>query len=505
LDPETAPSVVDERASRTREREPARGRFRSYPELRPSRRRDGTIPISDGSEVVLRRDSVYRRLLALADAAAAGLAVGLAGVVSGVGISPAAAAFLPLLILVAKIVGLYDRDEQVLHKSTLDEAPLIFEVATLCTLLIWLLDGVVVSGGLDRRGVLVLWGMLVVAMLLARTLARAAAQRITPPERCLVIGDLDSTHWIVRSVQRSFSLKVEVVGRVPLHSERFRKSDTTVLGDLGSLGIILMEHDVHRVIIAPGTSNSDQILDTVRLVKALGVKVSVLPRLLEVVGSSVEFDEVNGMPLLGLRKHGLTKSSKVLKRSMDAVGSSVLLVLLAPALAAIALAVKLSSSGPVLFRQPRIGRDGSRFEMLKFRTMVDGADEMKAELRHLNEADGLFKIAEDPRLTRAGRFLRRASLDELPQLINVLRGEMSLVGPRPLVAEDDAQIDEGWQRRRLGLTPGMTGFWQILGSARIPLAEMVKIDYIYAANWSLWLDMKILLRTVPHVVSRRGL
>jgi lipopolysaccharide/colanic/teichoic acid biosynthesis glycosyltransferase len=159
----------------------------------------------------------------------------------------------------------------------------------------------------------------------------------------------------------------------------------------------------------------------------------------------------------------------------------------------------------VLFRQRRIGIDGEEFEMLKFRTMVDGADEDKARLRELNEAaHGLFKIADDPRLTRVGRLLRPRYLDELPQLWNVLRGDMSMVGPRPLVPDEDVHV-EGSHPRRLQLTPGITGMWQVYGSSRIPLDEMVKIDYLYGANWSLWLDVKLLLRTVPSAVGRRGL
>ena len=180
------------------------------------------------------------------------------------------------------------------------------------------------------------------------------------------------------------------------------------------------------------------------------------------------------------------------------------LILLAPMLLAIALAVKLTSRGPVLFRQARVGKGGRTFHLLKFRTMYEGAEEQKHELMALNEADGLFKIADDPRVTPLGRLLRRCSLDEAPQLINVLLGEMSLVGPRPLVVEEDSRI-QGWLRRRLDVTPGMTGIWQVLGSARVPLHEMVKLDYLYRANWSLWLDIKILLRTVPFVFARRGL
>jgi lipopolysaccharide/colanic/teichoic acid biosynthesis glycosyltransferase len=142
--------------------------------------------------------------------------------------------------------------------------------------------------------------------------------------------------------------------------------------------------------------------------------------------------------------------------------------------------------------------------MFKLRTMVQGADALKPSLRSRNEAEGLFKIADDPRLTQVGRWLRRYSLDELPQLVNVLRGEMSLVGPRPLVSDDDAQIT-GLDRRRLYLTPGMTGRWQILGSARVPLSEMIKLDYLYVTGWSLWSDVKILLRTVPYVLARKGM
>ena len=178
--------------------------------------------------------------------------------------------------------------------------------------------------------------------------------------------------------------------------------------------------------------------------------------------------------------------------------------MISPIIAAIAVVISLDSKGPILFGQVRVGRDGKHFRMFKFRSMVADAEKQKDSLRALNEAgEGLFKLAHDPRVTRVGRFLRRTSLDELPQLFNVLRGEMSLVGPRPLVVDEDAQV-LGLDRSRLHLTPGMTGPWQVLGS-RVPMPEMVGIDYLYVANWSLWLDIKILLRTVSHVARRSNL
>jgi lipopolysaccharide/colanic/teichoic acid biosynthesis glycosyltransferase len=188
---------------------------------------------------------------------------------------------------------------------------------------------------------------------------------------------------------------------------------------------------------------------------------------------------------------------------MDLTVATLGLVLLSPLIAAVAVAIKLTSPGPVLYRQTRIGRNGRPFEMIKFRTMVKNADSRKRELLQLNETEGLFKIANDPRVTSVGRLLRRSSLDELPQFWNVIRGEMSLVGPRPLVPEDDANV-VGWQRLRLTFSPGITGLWQILGATRAPLEEMVKLDYLYATTWSLWEDVKIILRTVMYMAACRG-
>jgi exopolysaccharide biosynthesis polyprenyl glycosylphosphotransferase len=420
---------------------------------------------------------------------------------------------LPLLIVISKVVGLYDRDEHVLRKTTIEEVPTLFSVATLFVLTFWLFDGLSAHGALGRPEVLSLWALVFLFMMVARSTARSLVRRITPVERCLVLGDDDAARSMRRKFELSFSVSAMVVGRVPLVPEpggaRNRNGRPRVLpgppmlGTLETLGLVLLQHDIHRVIVVPSMAESEQTLEAIRVVRALGVRVSIVPRMLEVVGSSVEFDEVDGVTMLGLHGSRLSRSSGVVKRGMDIVGSATVLLLLSPLLALIAAAVKLNSPGPVLFRQKRIGRGGRQFDMLKFRSMRDGADAEKEALLALNETQGLFKIADDPRVTRVGRFLRRRSLDELPQLLNVLRGEMSLVGPRPLVPEDDAQV-QGWERDRLALSPGMTGQWQILGSTRVPLEEMVKIDYLYGANWSLWTDLKILLRTALYVAGARS-
>jgi exopolysaccharide biosynthesis polyprenyl glycosylphosphotransferase len=227
-----------------------------------------------------------------------------------------------------------------------------------------------------------------------------------------------------------------------------------------------------------------------------------------VVGTRFDLHEMEGMPLLTMPRPSLGSSSLRLKRALDLIVGTVALLFLSPVFAACALAIKLDSPGPVLFRQRRIGRRNRPFEVFKFRSMHVDADDRKDEVAGLNfhggaNETGMFKIREDPRVTRVGRILRRYSLDELPQLLNIVRGDMSLVGPRPLIETEDRQI-EGRFRRRLDLTPGLTGLWQAHGRSDIPFEEMVNLDYVYVTNWSLWGDVKLLLRTFAVVVRGRG-
>jgi lipopolysaccharide/colanic/teichoic acid biosynthesis glycosyltransferase len=258
---------------------------------------------------------------------------------------------------------------------------------------------------------------------------------------------------------------------------------------------------VHRIIICPFATGSEGMADLVRVAKGVGVRVSMLPGMFQFVGAGVEFDDLEGMTMLGVPRFGLSPLSRLLKRIFDLLLTMVALIVLSPIIAAIAVAIRLDSRGPIFFRQVRIGQDGEPFLMTKFRSMVIDAESLKEQLRALNAAGpGLFKLTNDPRVTRVGRILRSTSLDELPQLFNVLRGQMSLVGPRPLVTDEDAKVF-GLDRSRLHLKPGMTGPWQTL-SSRVPLQEMVAIDYRYVSSWSLWLDLKIMLRTALYVLRR---
>ena len=434
-------------------------------------------------------------------------AAGLALVVSVGALSPANSLHLstllalPLVVVAGKIQRVYDRDELVLNKSTIDEAPKLFQLATFYALLVYVFHDQLLTGTLGSGEMLALWMTLFVFAVVARCIARTLVRQAVGPERCLFVGSNESFERLSDKLD-SRDPRAELVGRMSLSPSADAK---LVAAASTQLHVLADELDVDRVIIEPSQESPQHMLDFVREAKASGVPVSLLPRVLDVVGSSIEVDDLDGLTLLGVRHFGLSRSSFLLKRGFDAAGAALGLLLLSPLFVLIAVVIKLDSRGPVFFRQTRIGRDGRPFDIWKFRSMVAGADAQKQELHERNEAGaGLFKIAHDPRRTRVGRILRRLSLDELPQLVNVLRGEMSLVGPRPLVCDEDEKI-LGWDRRRLQLTPGMTGHWQILGSSRVPMAEMVKLDYLYVAGWSLWSDVKILLRTVAHVFARRGM
>jgi exopolysaccharide biosynthesis polyprenyl glycosylphosphotransferase len=466
-------------------------------DARPRRKSAHPIVLDSDSEAlrdVHRRERIYRWSLAAADAGAAVLAVLVA--IDALGSYRLRLLFLfiaPLMVLAAKVGGLYDKDELVIEHSTLNELPRLLNLAAMFALLVWIARHYVVVGDPRTMQLLMLWLLLAAGLVVGRSIARRVARRVAPVERCLLVG----RRTVYDRLESKFHgyPSVRLVGVV--------KADEIASDHLKLREVAERDH-IHRIIIDTDATSAATTLEIVRAANATGLQVSLLPSLLAAVGGSVVFDDIGGLMLMGVPRFGLSQSSRALKRTFDLVGAGVGMIAAAPLLALCAIAIKLESRGPVLFRQTRVGRDGTPFRILKFRSMVDGADGLKESLRVHNEADGgLFKIDADPRITRVGKVLRRSGLDELPQLFNVLAGSMSLVGPRPLVIDEDCHVT-GFDRHRLHLTPGITGRWQTLGAARVPLAEMVKIDYLYIANWSVWADVKIMVETIGYLAHGRG-
>ena len=276
------------------------------------------------------------------------------------------------------------------------------------------------------------------------------------------------------------------------------------LGELADIGRVVVDHRVDEVIIADPAFPQPQAVELVDECHRRGVVVRVAPSTMEILIHRAEFVPGQSVPLFELKPPVFEGFDYALKRSFDLAGGLLLLVVLSPVLASIALAIRLTSRGTAIYRSARPGIGGAPFACLKFRTMYRDADQRQADLEERNEAQGaLFKIREDPRMTPVGRVMRRFSLDELPQLFNVVRGEMSLVGPRPLPQRDYERL-EPWHKKRYLVMPGMTGLWQVSGRSDLDFDDLVRLDFLYLERWSVFLDLSILVKTVPAVITRRG-
>ena len=280
--------------------------------------------------------------------------------------------------------------------------------------------------------------------------------------------------------------------------------DLPVLGTLADLSSVLASYDADELIVTDSDFGEEELLGVVDVAHRSGVKVRIAPKTTELLTTRAEYVPGQGVPLFELRPPAFAGTDWAMKRTFDLVVSVAVIVLGSPLWLLIAAAIKVSSPGPIFYRDRRIGLGEREFGMLKFRTMVAGAAEQQEGLETANEAGGaLFKIRDDPRVTRVGRLLRRYSIDEAPQVLNVLWGEMSLVGPRPLPAADYARLEE-WHRKRSFVLPGMTGLWQISGRSDLSFDDLVRLDFYYLENWSVWLDITILAKTLPAVLSREG-
>lgn len=424
---------------------------------------------------------------------------------------------IPGWILFARAHDLYHVHSRRTDYSAADELAPIIWMTTLWSWSILLLGSLT---GLRRFAVpklALFWLASVVLLVLLRSIARAWSRRqIWYLQNAIFVGTLDEAGTVVAKIRRHPEYGVHVVACVELPRAK-ASGPPRRIASIGPVPVIRGDVDliellgqltVDRVIFGPSLHRLPNGNDLISQLQEQPLYLDMVPSWGDVVGSRVDLHELEGMPLLAVPYTRLARSSLVCKRALDltvAIGS---LLLLAPLLAICATAIKLDSRGPVFFRQRRVGRDERRFELLKFRSMRADADAVKDDFADLNfhgggNDTGMFKIAEDPRVTRVGRVLRRFSLDELPQLINVLKGDMSLVGPRPLIENEDSQV-AGRHRQRITLTPGLTGLWQVNGRSDIPFEGMIDLDYLYVTNWSLWGDIKLLIRTFSVVARGRG-
>src|SRR5215207_1941880 len=447
------------------------------------------------------RASLLRRLLLMSDVVAAVIA-GIAGAVAGGLDLPHALIFAAMVAVAWPVLafmgGLYAVDTLGAWASGIPE---IGRLAALAVFASWPLvfTADALGSGAPMAAALVAAPLSLLLALVGRTTLRAALHRVSPlRQRTLIIGSGLVASQLLDRLRRHGEYGLDPIGIVDDEIHDDFGLDVPVLGRFDDLRDVLRRHNVERVMIAFSRTSHEELLDVLRACREERVAVDIVPRLFEFLDGARAIEQIGGIPLLTISPPRLGRVARVAKRALDIAVAPVLLVL--------AIAIKLESRGPVLFKQPRAGLRGQPFMVFKLRSMYVDAEARKAELMRHNEMEGgvLFKVQRDPRITRLGRWLRRLSIDEMPQLLNVLRGEMSLVGPRPLVLPESALLGVSWHARRLDLRPGLTGPWQISGRSDLTVQDMVRLDYQYVTGWSLTRDLEILLGTVTVVLNGRG-
>ncbi|MDQ4075346.1 MAG: sugar transferase [Chloroflexota bacterium] len=346
---------------------------------------------------------------------------------------------------------------------------------------------------------------LAVARLLLRWWIRYMQQEGVGVTRVLIVGGGEMGRTLMRHIVAQPNMGYEVIGFVD--DDPARQYDIgrfKALGYTDQIPYLVRQHDVDKVIITLPWQYQRKIIQILEHCEQQAIQSRIVPDLFQLSLTRVTLDEIRGVPLIAMKEPALKGANLALKRFVDVAISGVVLLLFSPLLLLIALAIKVESPGSVLYKQSRVGRGGKLFTIYKFRSMRNGADREVELLATLNEADGpLFKIRNDPRVTRVGKIIRKFSLDELPQLLNVLKGDMSLIGPRPALPNEVAQYQE-WHRKRLEAAPGLTGLWQVSGRSDVTFDEMMLLDIYYTEQWSPMLDTMILLKTIPTVLFQRG-
>jgi exopolysaccharide biosynthesis polyprenyl glycosylphosphotransferase len=469
---------------------------------------------------VWRRGWIIRRALLAADVGGLVLAFALATAFVGVGEGFDARgeallllASLPAWVVLAKLYGLYDADEAYADHSTVDDVVGVFHVGTAGVWLVYLGTATVGFGVPRLEKLAVFWAAALVLVPVGRSIGRALCRRsATFVQNTVIVGAGDVGQLIARKIFQHPEYGLNVVGFVDPRPKARR-------GDLGDLTVgdnperlpeIVQQLDIERVVIAFSNEPHDELLELIRSLRDLDVQIDLVPRLFEAVGPRVGMHTIEGLPLVGLPPARLSPSSRLLKRTLDLVVACVALAVTAPLLALIVLLVRRDSPGPAFFRQKRLGQGMREFQLLKFRTMRTDVDDaahrayIESTMSSKAEAgtNGLYKLEREEALTRVGRWLRKTSLDELPQLVNVVRGEMSLVGPRPCLAYETEHFRPHHFERFL-VPAGITGLWQVTARASSSFGEALDMDVSYARGWTLGLDLRLLAMTPLAVLRQR--
>jgi exopolysaccharide biosynthesis polyprenyl glycosylphosphotransferase len=453
------------------------------------------------------RDFALRRALLVADWL--GLTVSLAGALALSGHSPLPVTLwilptLPAWAFIFRTYGLYQRPIRRFEPTHLDDMSSLLHSLVIGTLGLWLFYKLMPVPRLNFEEV-VLFGALSLPLIAGlRVVVRVIHLRIEGPERVYAIAPIEDLHLLQRKMCNHPEYEMELIGgttadglepelELPL-SVGFDQVEALIYS--GKIDHLIVQLNAEAI-------PQEKVVELQRSCFQAGIRFGAFPKEKSLTLPGVEINHIEGIGFLTYHPPVLSRTAVAMKRGLDLMISAILIVIFAPIMGFIAVAIKLDSEGSVFYRQVRVGKDGKRFRLIKFRTMVPNADEMTAQLMEDSIDPDWLILERDPRVTRVGRFLRSFSLDELPQLWHVLSGEMSMVGPRPLSERDDRGV-RGWGRHRLDLVPGITGYWQVLGRNKIPFREMVEIDHAYIANWSMAHDLKILARTIPVVLRRRG-
>jgi exopolysaccharide biosynthesis polyprenyl glycosylphosphotransferase len=420
---------------------------------------------------------------------------------------PFAGLFTLLLVLVFRQQGAYRLRRQI---SWLDEFYAIVN-GTATGTIIMIVFIFLYRAAFYSRAIFIYAGIFVILLLgvsrlVKVTVLRFLRRRGIGSERVLIVGAGEVARTVMRAVVANPESGFNIIGFL---DDNPVKGGTDIgrfkaLGSLKNLADVVRDQLIDEVIITLPWQYHRKIVSIMTHCERENIRARIVPDLFQMTISRMHVEDVAGVPMIGVKEVSISGLNQVVKRSIDLFFSGLVVVLAAPLMALIALMIKLESPGSVLFQQERVGRNGRRFTVYKFRSMIEGAEEQQEALQNLNEAEGpLFKIRDDPRTTRVGKLLRKLSLDELPQFYNVLRGEMSLIGPRPPLPAEVKQYQE-WHKRRLEVSPGITGLSQISGRSELSFDETALLDIYYVENWSLGLDTKIMLQTIPRVIFGNG-